>query len=183
MTQQIDVAKARKRPWTKKELFLRFLWVGGSLLSRCSPRPFFELRNWILRMFGGKIGRNVHIYPTTRIMIPWNLKVGDNSTLGDRAEIYNLGAIEIGENVTISQRAHLCAGTHNHNDTSMPLLKKGIQIGDNAWICADAFVGPGVCIGEGAVLGARAVAVKNVDPWAIMAGNPARLIALRKLSK
>ena len=81
--------------------------------------------------------------------------------------------------MTISQRAHLCAGTHDHTDPALPLLKTPIIVGDQAWICADSFVGPGVSIGEGAVVGARAVAVKNVDPWLVVVGNPARPVSKR----
>jgi putative colanic acid biosynthesis acetyltransferase WcaF len=95
--------------------------------------------------------------------------------------IYNLGPITIGEQVTVSQQAHLCAGTHDHTDPAMPLLKPPITIEDQAWICADAFVGPHVTVGEGAVVGARAVAVKDVPEWTIVGGNPARKIGQRKL--
>jgi putative colanic acid biosynthesis acetyltransferase WcaF len=118
----------------------------------------------------------VHIYETVRIAMPWNLRIGDWSALGDRAEIYNLGPVLIGRRVTISQRAHLCAGTHDYTDEAMPLVKKGIRIGDSAWICADAFVGPGVTVEEGAVLAARGVAVKDIPAWKVCGGNPARVI-------
>ncbi len=74
---------------------------------------------------------------------------------------------------------HLCAGTHDYADPSMPLLKPPITVGDQAWVCADAYIGPGVTIGEGAVVGARAVIVKDVPPWTIVAGNPARPIKKR----
>jgi putative colanic acid biosynthesis acetyltransferase WcaF len=89
--------------------------------------------------------------------------------------------VTIGEKVTISQRAHLCAGTHDHTDPAMPLRKPPIEVGDQAWVCADAFVGPGVAVGEGAVVGARAVAVGDVEAWTIVAGNPARVVGKREL--
>lgn len=135
----------------------------------------------MLRLFGAQLGKHVHVYPTTRIMIPWNLTVGHWSTIGASAEIYNLGPITIGNNVTISQRAHLCAGTHDHNDPDLPMIKSTIQVKDKAWICADAFVGPGVTIFEGAVLGARAVAVKDIGAWCVAVGNPAVVKGHRKL--
>ncbi len=93
-----------------------------------------------------------------------------------------LGSPMIGSSLTISQRAHLCAGTHDYTDPAMPLLKPPIVIEDDAWICADAFVGPGVTVGQGAVVGARAVVVKDVPPWTIVAGNPARIVKRRALS-
>ena len=95
--------------------------------------------------------------------------------------IYNLGPVTIGENVTVSQRAHLCAGTHDATDPTMPLLKPPIAVADQVWICADAFVGPDVTVHEGAVVGARAVAVADVDAWTVVAGNPARVIKERQL--
>lgn len=115
--------------------------------------------------------------------MPWNLEIGDWSAIGEHALIYNLGKISIGEAATISHRAHLCAGTHDYTDPAMPLLKPPIHIDDQAWVCTDSYVGPGVNVGEGAVVGARAVLVKDVEPWAIVAGNPARPIGKRLLKK
>ena len=113
--------------------------------------------------------------------MPWNLEIGDWSSIGEHAFIYNLGKVTIGKSVTISYRAHLCAGTHDYTDPAMPLLKPPISIGDQAWICTDAYVGSGVTVGEGAVVGACGVAVKDVEPWAVVAGNPARVIGKRTL--
>lgn len=134
----------------------------------------------MLRLFGAKIGRHVQIHPSVRIFLPWNLEVGDWSSIGFDALVYNLGRVTIGERVTISQRAHLCAGSHDYRDSAMLLLKPPIHVGDGAWICADAFVGPGVTVGEGAVLGARSVVMRDVERNSVMAGNPARRVAERK---
>jgi len=104
------------------------------------------------------------------------------SSIGEGALIYNLGPVTIGKSVTISHRAHLCAGTHDYRKPDMPLLKVPIEIQDQAWICADAFVGPGVVIGEGAVVGARAVVMHDVESWTVVAGNPAQFIKKRVLN-
>ena len=117
----------------------------------------------------------MHIYPSVTVYFPWNLEVGDWSAIGEHAYIYNLGKIKIGEKVTISQRVHLCAGTHDYSDSAMPLLKPPIVIESQTWVAADAFVGPGVTIGEGVVVGARSVVVKDVEPWVVVAGNPAKV--------
>ena len=135
----------------------------------------------MLRCFGAKVGRQVHVYPSTRIYFPWNLSVGDWSALGEETLIYNLGPVTIGQKVTLSHRAHLCAGGHDYTRVDMPLLKPPIEIGDQAWICAEAFVGPSVVVGEGAVVGARAVVVRNIEPWTVVAGNPARVVKQRRL--
>jgi len=162
--------------WTRKELFLRLLWGLASPLFHLSPRHFWGWRVAMLRMFGAKIGSQVHIYSTVRVTVPWTLEIGDQAAVGDRAILYALGPISIGDRATVSQGAHLCAGTHDLRDPSRPLLKPPITIGNDAWICADAFVGPDVVVGDGAIVGARAVVMKDVSANAIVAGNPARPI-------
>jgi putative colanic acid biosynthesis acetyltransferase WcaF len=113
--------------------------------------------------------------------MPWNLVIGDWSSIGEHAYIYNLGMINIGSKATISHRAHLCAGTHDYESPDLPLVRPQINVADQAWICTDSFLGPGVNIGEGAIVGARAVVTKDVDPWVIVAGNPAKAIKKRLL--
>jgi putative colanic acid biosynthesis acetyltransferase WcaF len=168
--------------YSRSEMFRRILWAFGQWLFRLSPRPYFGWRRLVLRCFSAKIGAHVNTYPSTRIYFPWNLTVGDWSAIGEEVLIYNLGPVTLGQKVTVSHRAHLCAGTHDYTQPDLPLLKPPIEIKDQAWICADAFVGPNVVIGEGAVVGARAVVTKNVEPWTIVAGNPARFIKKRTLS-
>ena len=178
----LDIAANRSaRKYTSTELVRRVLWGVGAVLFRWTPRLLYGMRNALLRLFGAEVGRNVRIHPRATIYFPWNLTIGDWSTVGEDALIYNLGPIEIGEQTTVSQRAHLCAGTHDATDPAMPLRKPPVSVGDQAWVCADAFVGPGVTVGEGAVVGARAVAVGDVDPWTIVGGNPARAIKERTL--
>ena len=178
----LDISSNRSsQKYTTGEQVRRVLWGIGKLIFRFTPRPCFGWRRAVLRCFGAKIGAHVNTYPTTRIYFPWNLTVGDWSAIGEDALIYNLGPVTLGEKVTISQRAHLCAGTHDYMQPDLPLLKPPIFIGGQAWICADAFVGPGVTVGEGAVVGARAVVVKNVEPWTVVAGNPARFVKKREL--
>jgi putative colanic acid biosynthesis acetyltransferase WcaF len=165
--------------YSRTEMLMRVVWSLAQPLFRFSPRVCFAWRRFLLRMFGAKIGHHVHIYNSATIYFPWNLEVGDWSSIGEHAYIYNLGMIRIGEKATVSQRAHLCAGTHDFRKPDLPLLKKPIIVGDQAWVCTDAFVGPGVTIAEGAIVGARAVAVKDVEAWSIVAGNPAQFIKRR----
>lgn len=181
---QLDILRNRGlKKYSRKEMALRILWGIFSLTFRFSPRPFFFYRNFVLRSFGASIGKHVHIYNSAIIYMPWNLEIGDWSSIGEHAYIYNLGKVHIGERATISHRAHICAGTHDYNDPAFPLIKTGINIGDQSWICADCFIGPGVTVGEGAIVGARGVVVKNVRPWDIVAGNPSRKIGERVMKK
>jgi putative colanic acid biosynthesis acetyltransferase WcaF len=178
----LDIAAnrgARKYSWS--ELCLRVLWGMAQIGFRFSPRPCFAWRCFLLRCFGARIGKAVHLYNSARICFPWNLRIGDWSAVGEEVLIYNLGTVTIGERATISHGAHLCAGTHDYTRLDLPLLKPPIAIQDQAWVCADAFVGPGVTVGQGAVVGARAVVIRDVSPWTVVAGNPAKVVKQREL--
>lgn len=177
---EIDVAANRTaRKWSRREQIGRVLWGVAWPLFRLSPRPLWGWRRMLLRAFGAKVSKNVHVFPTVRITIPWNIDLGQDSAVGDMARLYALGPIKISARSTVSQGAYLCAGTHDISDPSRPLVKPPILIGPDAWIAAEAFVGPGVTIGAGAIVGARAVVMKDVDPGHIVVGNPAKKI--RKL--
>ena len=178
----LDIASNRSaQKYAASEIARRVLWGVGAVVFRWTPRLLYGTRNALLRLFGAEVGANVRIHPSATIYFPWNLTVGAWSSIGEDAMVYNLGPITIGEKVTVSQRAHLCAGTHDSSDPTMPLQKPPIEVGDQAWVCADAFVGPGVTVGEGAVVGARAVAVGDVAAWTIVGGNPAERIKERTL--
>jgi putative colanic acid biosynthesis acetyltransferase WcaF len=179
---KLDIAGARaSRPYTRAEYVGRVAWAVVHPLFRFSPQPCHGWRRILLRAFGAAIGRDVRIDPSAHIMIPWNLTMGDQSSIGAGAWIYNLGPVSIGARATVSHLAHVCAGTHDYESASLPLLRLGIHIGDDAWICAEAFVGPDVHVGAGAVVAARAVVVRPVAPWTVVAGNPATMIKDRVL--
>ncbi|MEM1165379.1 MAG: putative colanic acid biosynthesis acetyltransferase [Planctomycetota bacterium] len=174
-----DLARARS-PYTTKEKVARVLWsLLGAPVFRLTFHNWYALRAALLRLFGATIAGHVRLRPSVRIEQPWNLTIGPNTAVGDRAILYCLGPITLGRNVSISQQAHLCAGTHDHTHPDLPLLRPPITVEDEVWIAADAFVGPSVTVRTGAVVGARAVLVKDADPWTIYAGNPARPIKPR----
>jgi len=137
-------------------------------------------RRFLLRLFGASIAPTARIYGSVRVWYPPNLAVGDNAVLGPGVECYSMAPIRIGSDAVVSQRAHLCAGTHDVDDAHFQLQAMPIEIGAKAWIATESFVGPGVTIGEGAVLGARGVTVKRLEDWGIYAGNPARFIRTRR---
>ncbi len=158
----------------------RWSWnLAYRLLYRPTPIPLHAWRRAVLRLFGARVGRGAHPYPGCRIWAPWNLTMGDYSCLGNGVECYSVARVTLGAHATVSQRSHICAATHDYNDPAFPLVARPVEIGADAWVAAEAFVGPGVTVGEGAVVGARAVAVKNVPPWAVVAGNPARIVKWR----
>lgn len=181
---QLDITANRAASkWSTKAKIGRVLWGMASPFFALSPRLFWGWRRMLLRLFGAKIGKQVHIYPTARITIPWNLTVGDQSAIGDRAIIYALGPITLGKQVTVSQYAHLCAGSHEFRQADVALTKPPIKIEDGAWIATEAFVGPGLTVGAYAVAGARAVVTKDVPPNVIVGGNPAKEIGRRDLQQ
>lgn len=150
-----------------------------AMLAGWTPPPFHRWRCAILRAFGAKIGARVRIYGSTIVWMPRNLAIGDDSLIGPRVRLYNQGRIDIGKNVVVSQGAHVCASSHDVSDPLFQLVLRPIRIEDRAWVAADAFVGPGVTVGEGAVLAARGVAVRAMDPLTIYGGNPAKALRTR----
>ncbi|MHB8174815.1 MAG: putative colanic acid biosynthesis acetyltransferase [Nitrospirota bacterium] len=135
----------------------------------------------MLWAFGARIGKGAHPHSSAKIWAPWNLEMGDHSCLGNRADCYNAAKIIIGAHATVSQYSYLCSASHDYERTDMPLITAPIVIGDGAWITADVFVAPGVTVGEGAVVGARSSVFKDVEPWTVVAGNPARFIKKREM--
>jgi putative colanic acid biosynthesis acetyltransferase WcaF len=176
----LDIAANRRaRKWSARELVGRALWELAQPAFTWSPRPLWGWRRVMLRLFGAKVGRHVRIHPTVRIAVPWNLSISDAASVGDHAILYSLGPISLGPSASVSQYAHLCAGTHDFRRRDLPLLKPPIVVAEGAWICAEAFVGPGVTVGAYAIVGARAVVTRNVDAWTILQGNPARVVGRR----
>jgi len=144
---------------------------------------FRAWRNLVLRIFGATIASKAHIYASAKIWAPWNLEMGSYACLGPHVDCYNQGRITIGANTTISQKSFLCASSHDISDFKNTLILKPITIEDQVWVAADAFIGPGVKIGQGAVVGARTVVFKDVSPWSVVGGNPAIFIKERKIKK
>lgn len=133
----------------------------------------------LLKLFGARLADHVYIRRTVHIEVPWNLEIDQHTAIGDFAIIYNLGQIKIGKYVTISQYAHLCAGSHETTDRAMKLLRPPITLGDDVWIATDAFVGPGVTIGNRTVVGARSSVFSDLPEGMVCVGSPARPIKPR----
>jgi putative colanic acid biosynthesis acetyltransferase WcaF len=134
----------------------------------------------VLKFFGAKLGRNNFIYPNVVIWAPWLLETGDVVTLGAGVEVYNPGGVALGHHTIISQNAFICGATHDFNTREFTYIAKKIQTDSYVWICARAVLLPGVCCGEGSVLGAAAVASRDLEPWTVYAGNPALPVKLRR---
>ncbi|MGO4770124.1 putative colanic acid biosynthesis acetyltransferase [Flavobacterium sp. W22_SRS_FK3] len=167
----------------KSDKAYRLLWRITSLfLFKPFSLPFFNgWRVFLLKVFGAKIGKYCNIYASAYIPSPRNLVMGIHSTLGPQVQLH-LGKTRIGNKVTVSQRAYLCSATHETTSLNVPFVAGEIILEDFVWIAAEAFVMTNTVICEGAIVGARAVVVKNVEPWTIVAGNPAKSIKNRILT-
>jgi putative colanic acid biosynthesis acetyltransferase WcaF len=146
---------------------------------RFSPTPLHGWRTFLLRCFGAKVGRGVHVYPGAKIWAPWNLELHDECGIASGATLYSQNIITVGHRAVISQDSYICTGTHAYTLKGQPLITFPIIIEDHVWIAAGVFVSPGVTIGEGAVIGARSVVTKNMPQWMICAGHPCKPIKER----
>jgi putative colanic acid biosynthesis acetyltransferase WcaF len=159
----------------------RLVWnICHALLYRASPRSLHAWRALLLRCFGATLGPDCHFYPASKVWAPWNLICADQVTAADGAEIYNPAPIRFGSHAILSQDAFICGASHDYDDPRFPLLAYSMTIGAYAWICARASVGPGINVGEGAVLGLGSVATRDLEPWAVYAGVPAAKVKQRK---
>jgi putative colanic acid biosynthesis acetyltransferase WcaF len=170
----------RPSPHSLRNRIKRGLWgVAWLTLFRPSPKPFHAWRRALLKAFGARIGRGANIHASVRIWAPWNLHMEEFSTLSPNVDCYCVAPIHIGSMATVSQYSFLCTASHDIDSPNMILTTAPIDVGAHAWIAADAFVGPGVRVGEGAVLGARSSAFRDLPAWTVSIGSPARPVRSR----
>jgi putative colanic acid biosynthesis acetyltransferase WcaF len=150
------------------------------LLYRPSPRTAHGWRRMLLRLFGAKIGKGVHPYNSARIWAPWNLVMDDGSSLDDHVVCHNVTTVHLGPNAVVSQYSYLCPGSHDIDRPGRPVIGSPIYIGKDAWVAVQCFIGPGVTIGDNAIVGARSTVTRDVAPDSVVAGAPPRLLRMRK---
>lgn len=168
----------------KPHFVKRLVWksLNATLFRIAVGRAFKWLRHGLLKAFGARIDRDAYIYPSCKVFMPWNLVCG-RACIGPKTEIYNKDRIVIGDDTVISQGCFLCTAGHDTGSLMLPLTTAPITISNKVWIAADAFVGMGVTIGEGAVVGARAAVFEDVEPWTVVGGNPAKFLKKRVLKE
>lgn len=161
----------------------RFIWniAYWFLFRPFSAKIFKGWRNFVLKCFGAKIKGSVLVYASAKIWAPWNLEL-DTACIAENTVIYSVDKIKLEKSAVVSQYAYLCTASHDVSKSSRPLITAPIIIKEKAWIAADAFIGMGVTVGEGAVVGARSAVFKDVAPWTIVGGNPAKFIKKRVLN-
>jgi len=163
----------------RSAIVVQLWWLVQATLFAMSPQFMYGWRRWLLKQFGAEIGESVLIRPSVRVTYPWKVKIGGRVWIGDHAELYSLGEIEIGNDVVISQRSYLCAATHDYTKPSFDMIDKKITIEDQVWIASDVFVAPGVTIGRGALIGARSSVFSDMPAGMICIGSPAKPVKAR----
>lgn len=160
-------------------LFRVFWMIAWLVLCRFTPPPLHGWRRLVLRLFGASVAEGARVHASVRIWHPANLSLGAHALVGPGAILYNQGHIRIGARSVVSQRAHVCASSHDIRSGNFQLVLRPIVIGNECWVAAEAFVGPGVTMGDRSVLAARGVLFTDADPNAIYRGNPATAAGVR----
>lgn len=176
----LQQASAYESPWPVGMRIKLVLWIlTRNLICRQLPKPLFRIHVLMLKLFGAKVTGRPFVARTANVKFPWNLTLEDRACIGPDAQVYNLGRITLKARCTIAQDVYLCAGTHDFSKKSLPLVVGEIVVGEDAFVGVRALILPGVEIGTGALVGAGAVVTKDVPPWMVAAGNPAKPIKPR----
>jgi putative colanic acid biosynthesis acetyltransferase WcaF len=175
-----DLSKYNNNWYKPGSAIKRIVWfVLNALFIKNSFIPIYGFKRTLLRSFGASIGKGVVIKNGVNIKYPWFLEVGDFSWIGENVWIDNLGKVQIGAHVCISQGAFLLCGNHRFDRSTFDLEVRPIVLEDCVWIGAKAVVCPGVICGSHSVLAVGSVATKSLDSYGIYQGNPCNKIKKR----
>ena len=181
MSQTMDISN-KPSPHSAANKLKRVVWnLVQATIFRWVPRPMHRVRARILRLFGARVSLKARVYPRAKIWGPWNRGLPDCAPVAYFVHCYCVDTCEIGEHTTVSQYSYLCGATHDHEHARFPLVPAPIRIGKSCWIAADVFVGPGVTIGDGTVVGARSSVFGDLPAWKVCVGTPARPVGDRKI--
>jgi putative colanic acid biosynthesis acetyltransferase WcaF len=160
-------------------LTVQLWWIIQDTLFRLSPQALFGWRAFLLRLFGAKLGKNVRLRPSVRVNFPWKLSIGDNVWVGEDCVFYNLASISLGSNVALAHSVYLCTGLHDYTSVDFPIDAAPIIVEDQVWLTNDIFVGPGVTVGRGCVVGTRSSVLHDLPRGMVCYGSPAKPVKPR----
>lgn len=167
----------------RSAFIVQLWWIVQGTLFASSPQFMYGWRNWLLRLFGAKVGAKVIVRPSVKVTYPWKVSIGDYAMIGDDVVLYSLGEIEIGHNSVVSQRTYIAAASHDYSQIDFPIYAKKVIVGNQVWITTDVYIGPGVTIGDGTVVGARSSVFKDLPAGMICMGSPCVPIKIREMHK
>lgn len=159
-----------------KVIYYSVNYLGNMIINKLPSR---HIRRWFYQMLGAKIGKNSFPGRRVEILLPKGLELGDGVAVGWFTELDARGGICIGNNTNISSHVKLITGSHDINDSMFTADFLPIHIGHHCWIGTGAIILQGVKIGDGAVVAAGAVVSKDVEPWTVVGGIPAKKIRKR----
>ena len=156
------------------------LYISQKIIHILPDARLFGLKRSLLRLAGAKIGKNVRICSSVRIIGNSFLEIGDNTWIGHGTWIFCSAPIRIGQNVNVAPLCYLGTGTHEVDRCGESIAGTGrsmpIEIGDGSWLCARATVIAGVSIGEKSIVAAGAVVLKSIPNNSFVGGVPAKEI-------
>lgn len=156
--------------------------INATIYRIAVGRPFKWFRHGLLRLFGATIDKDAYINPSCKVFMPWNLRCG-RACIGPNTNLYNKAMITIGDDTVISQGSFLCTAGHDISSMMLPLTIAPITLENKVWVAADCFVGPGVTLHDGSVLGARGCLFRDAEHMGIYGGNPAKFIKIRVIKE
>jgi acetyltransferase-like isoleucine patch superfamily enzyme len=128
-------------------------------------------------------GENCNFYYPFHVVLPSNLEVGSGVSIGTYVHMWCYGGIRIGDRVLIGSHAAITSVTHDYDQQALPPVNKPVIIEDDVWIGTHAIILPGVTLGKGSVIGANSVVTKDVEPYSIVIGSPAKHYRYRNIEK
>lgn len=155
--------------------------------SSALPPPYLTFfRKWrvlLLRLFGAKVEWSSTVHPKVKLDYPWRLTMGAQSSLDAGVWVYGMAQITIGHNTCIGKNVYLITGSHDISTSDFKLIRRPISIGDNCWLTTGVTVLPGCIIGDYAVVAANSTVCRDVEPWTVVGGNPAKFIKKRVIKE
>jgi len=177
---RLDLFDASRNLDRGRSVWFEVVWYLVKIVFFLSALPWpSALKRGLLRAFGATVGPGVVIKPRVNVHFPWRLEVGAHSWIGEEVFILNFDPVRIGSHACVSQRAFLCTGNHDFRDEKFSFRSAPITIGDGAWVGASVLVGPGVEIGDEAVVTAGSAVLKSLPAGMVCGGSPAEVRSRR----
>ncbi len=159
-------------------MYSGLIWILSTKIVPCLPSQ--RLKNKCFRLLGVKMNSNVKFYDGISVRCPNKLVIGDGVSIGPHALLDARNGLVIGKSAVIAYEAIIWTLNHDYNDPFFGGKGAPVEIGNYAWICSRSIILPGVKIGDGAVVASGAIVTKDVPPYTVVGGIPAKVIGYRE---